>query len=95
MKRGVAWWLGLLVLGSCDPITVPPREPNEVFDFRLISAADSLVLRWPNGSLIHVLLQPAGDAALDDLLEQGFSHAVRAWEDVSLYGDYDSRGHAS
>lgn len=87
MKRH-AWWLALVALGGCDPVTVPPREPHEVFDFRLISDQDSLVLRWPNGSQIRVLLQPAGDAALDSLLEQGFSHAVRAWEAVGLYGDY-------
>jgi predicted Zn-dependent protease len=88
MKRA-SWLLPLTLLPACDPVTVPAREPTEVFDFRLVAGTDSLVLRWPNRSEIRVFLQPSSDRTADLLMEAAFRHAATAWEDISLYGDFD------
>lgn len=86
MKR----WLLLLPLltGACDPVVVPARETGEIFEFRLLTGGESLVMRWPNGSRIRVFVQPVTDAASNTALNDALRHAIREWEAASLYGDF-------
>ena len=89
MKRttialGALW----LALAACEPVTVPVREPGEVYDFRLVVGADSLVLRWPNGSRIRIYQQPVADPNLNTLMRSALLHAISEWEAASLLADF-------
>lgn len=79
---------GAVLSAGCDPVVVPERQPGEVFDFRLLSGNDSLVLRWPNGSRIRVFQQQIASDSMNSLLAKGFQRAVREWEGASLFGDF-------
>ena len=93
-RRGVArkgakllFALGLIV-AACDPVVVPVRETGELFDFRLVTGSDSLVMRWPNGSRIRVFVQPAADTSSTRALQEALRHTIYAWEAAALYGDF-------
>src|SRR5688500_14124531 len=77
----------LLILAACDPVTVPERSTGEVYDFRLVAGADSVVMRWPNGSRIRVFVQPT-DSARDSLLVDSVERGMVTWQIASLFGNY-------
>ena len=89
MKRELPpWVLLLLAICACEPVTVPAHEPRDVYDFRLVVGADSLVLRWPNGSRIRIYQQPVADANLNVLMRSALLHAIREWEAATLFADF-------
>lgn len=89
MRRATLVLAALLAVASgCEPVTVPARDPGDVFDFRLAVGRDSLVLRWPNGSRIRVYQQPIADPDLNAALRSALLHAIGQWEAVALQGDF-------
>ena len=75
------------VLG-CESATVPAREADDIFEFRLPVANQRLVLRWPNGSRIRLFVQPGATDQLTDLLMSSVRAGAAEWEAATLFGDF-------
>jgi hypothetical protein len=86
-RRRLLLLLALLAAG-CDSATVPERDRNEAYDFRLYMDQDSPVLRWPNASRIRVFLNPNTVEERNAELLAAFRHASAVWENASLFVDY-------
>ena len=78
---------GAVALG-CESATVPTREADDIFEFRLPVANERLVLRWPNGSRIRLFVQPGATDPMTDLLMSSVRAGAAEWEAASLFGDF-------
>ena len=87
--RRLVWALaGIVLMAGCESATVPERDRFEVYDFRLRVDQDTMVLRWPNASLIRVFLNGSATPANGQILTDAFRHGSAAWEATSLFGDF-------
>lgn len=74
----------LLVLAACDAPTIPERD--DAYAFALPSP--NLVFHWPAGSTVSVWVDESEDATRDAKLQAATSHAMAAWNDAVLFGEY-------
>jgi hypothetical protein len=73
------------VLAACDSPTVP--APVAGYDFSLAAPGGPIVYRWPLGATVRVF-PVAGDAARAGVLDAALDHAIAAWNDAVLFGEY-------
>lgn len=77
----------MLCSSACDSPMIPGRAIEDTYAFTL-ETTPPLVLRWPTGSTIRVLLAPSSNQARATLLESAFLQAAQAWNDVALFAEY-------
>lgn len=89
MSRRVLASVALMatVLAACDSATVPERELQEVYDFRLLTFPPS-VLRWPTGSTVRVYAHASSDDSRTRDMAAALRHAARAWNESVRFGEY-------
>lgn len=73
-----------VLTSACETPTIPGRE--EAYPFSYV--AGDLVFHWPAGSTVHVYVDESGDPARAALLTSAAAHAIAAWNDAVLFGEY-------
>lgn len=81
--------LVVLMLGvcACDSPMIPGRAIEDTYAFTL-ETTPPLVLRWPTGYTIRVLLAASSNEPRATLLETAFRQAAQGWNDVALFAEY-------
>ena len=87
-SRGVAAAAAMaaVLAGACDSPTVPVRVV--AYQYAYEGLGEPVVYRWPVGHTIRVHLVATADPADASALREAFDHAVAAWSDAVLYGQY-------
>jgi hypothetical protein len=66
---------------------IPGRAIEDTYDFRL-ETTPPLVMHWPTGATIRVLLAPSSSPQRADLMRASFAAGAAAWNDVALFSEY-------
>ncbi|MEX0890893.1 MAG: matrixin family metalloprotease [Gemmatimonadota bacterium] len=83
---GLAVAANLGLAGACDAPTIPERRLDDTYAFTLPTATgDTLVLRWPQGSVVRVW---AADADAGAPLRAAFEAGAALWNERALFGEY-------
>jgi hypothetical protein len=86
MLRSTSLLALLASLAACDSPTVPPRSLAYNFVFEQFGAP--IIYRWADGETIGVYVVPTDDAERAGVLEAAVRHAIGAWNDVVLFGEF-------
>jgi hypothetical protein len=79
--------LGLVLLAGCESAALPPRQSEDVYEFRL-PTQPPLVLRWPSGATIRVVVAGGDVPGQATALADAFQHGAGAWNQHALFGEY-------
>ena len=79
--------LSSLLLTACDLPLVPERTTADVYDFRLLTP-EPVVLRWPLGSTIRVMISTDLDAARNAALQAALENGIAVWNSAALYNEF-------
>jgi len=80
-------FLAAVLTAGCDSPMIPGRDTADIYAFEL-ETKPPLVMRWPAGHTIRVLVNPSTDAGRTALLDAAFGAAASAWNGVTVFGEY-------
>lgn len=71
---------------ACDSPTVPERQFQDVYDFRIKSV--NKTLHWPLGSNVRVYVVGGSTNDPNGWLSSAVDHAASVWNAAALYGEF-------
>lgn len=77
----------MLGISACDSPMIPGRAIEDTYAFTL-ETTPPLVLRWPTGYTIRILLAASNNEPRAALLQTALRQAAQAWNDVALFDEY-------
>jgi len=83
---GVVALAGMGLAGACNAPTIPERRLDDAYAFSLPTAiGDTLVLRWPQGSVVRVW---SADTDAGAPLRAAYEAGAALWNARALFGEY-------
>ena len=79
--------LALFATMGCDSPMIPGRAIEDTYAFSL-ETTPPLVLHWPTGSTIRVLIAASSNEQRASLLASALESGAAAWNDVALFAEY-------
>ena len=84
---GILVFIALFGTTGCDSPMIPGRAIEDTYAFTL-ETTPPLVLHWPTGSTIRILIASSSNEDRANLLASAFQSSAAAWNDVALFAEY-------